>query len=63
MFRKAQITDHGLFAEIAVNASHFILVHLVELGMNLQTGNSFVADSGGRRVKVEESQVHTLSLA
>lgn len=38
---KEKRTYHGLFAEVTVDASHFVLVHLVQLGMNLETENLF----------------------
>lgn len=30
-------THHGFSAEVTVNASHLVLVHLVQFGMDLQT--------------------------
>lgn len=38
---KKKRTHHGLFAEVTVDASHFVLVHLVQLGMNLKTETLF----------------------
>lgn len=34
---KVHRTHHRLFAEVTVDASHFVLVHLVQFGMNLKT--------------------------
>lgn len=39
---KVQLSHHRLFTEVTVDTSHLVLVHLVQLGMNLQTQRNYI---------------------
>lgn len=56
---KVQVTDHRLFAQVAVNTSHFVLVHLVQLGMNLQTEHRRCRGFRERKAKNKASHRRT----